>query len=150
MLLLLALAGCEGGGAETEAGRSVSPTSDSPAVLDQAEGTGGPGELSVEQFGMALMDFDPAVRQAAIDALVGMPDPVLIPRLEHLEYALSDPDESVRETVVEALRGSEDPRVIALLLQARRDASIIVREEALDALSAIRPETGSADERFPD
>jgi HEAT repeat protein len=51
---------------------------------------------------------------------------------------MNDPDEAVRESVVEVLRGSEDPRAIALLLKARGDSSVIVREEALEALSELR------------
>ena len=96
------------------------------------------GELSIEQFEIALQDESPEVRQEAIDALLGAPEAVVLSRLAQLRYAMTDPDESVRESVVAVLGVSGDPRVISLLLQARGDESPIVREEAREALAAIK------------
>lgn len=98
------------------------------------------GVLSVEQFGSALLDESPSVRQAAVDGIVGSPPEVLLARLPHLKQAFSDLDEGVRESAVEALSGWDDPRAISLLLEARGDASPLVREEAREALA----EPGSA------
>ena len=53
------------------------------------------GTLSAEQLQMALLDGNPSVRQAAVDALLAEPEAVVLARLPQLKYALTDPDETV-------------------------------------------------------
>lgn len=106
----------------------------------------GYGLLSVEQFSVALIDEAPAVRQAAVDAVIGAPEQILRERLESLKYALTDPDEAVRESVVAALAGLDDPRSIALLLEAQGDSSPLVSEEAREALARLQAVNPSAAE----
>jgi len=54
--------------------------------------------------------------------------------IQRQRLALDDPESSIREAVVEVLAECRDPRAVALLLEARGDASPIVREEAAQAL----------------
>lgn len=105
------------------------------------------GALSTEQLGVALLDESPAVRQAAIDALLTEPEVVVLKRMEQLRFAMTDPDEAVRESVVAVLSNSSDPRVIALLLDARGDESPVVREDAREALAELREQTDHLGEK---
>ena len=98
----------------------------------------GSGRLTVDQLDTALLDSNPAVRQAALDALIGESPQVLAERLALLRSAINDPDEATRESVVAVLAGWRDPRAVALLLQARSDESAIVREESREALAELR------------
>ncbi len=107
------------------------------------------GLLSTEQLNIALLDENPAVRQTAIDALLGESESVVLERLALLELAMTDPDESVRESVVAVLGGSNDPRAIALLLKARGDESAVVREEAREALAGLRTVPERKDHNSP-
>ena len=106
------------------------------------------GALSIEQLEIALQDENPAVRQEAVDALLGAPEAFVLSRLNQLSYAMTDPAEAVRESVVAVLGGSSDPRAIALLLAARGDESPIVREEAREALRGFRVYEGEPVENF--
>ncbi len=96
------------------------------------------GRLTTEQLRVALLDENPAVRQEALDALLGEPESAILERLELLRFAMTDPDESVRESAVAVLGGSGDPRVVTLLLRARGDESPVVRAEAREVLADLR------------
>ena len=107
------------------------------------------GALSPEQLNSALLDENPSVRQAAVDALLDEPEAVVLERLTQLTFAMTDPDETVRESVVAVLGTSNDPRTIALLLKARGDESEVVREEAREALAGLRAVSERIDQESP-
>ena len=96
--------------------------------------TGASGWLSADQIGSAMLDPSATVRRAAIEGLLGTGSNHVATFIPQLRLALDDPESSVREAVVEVLAECRDPRAVALLLEARGDASPIVREEAAQAL----------------
>ena len=138
-------AGCRAGAAKLTGRRPLTAAALLPVLVASClvlllTGCGGPaagedGLPDAERFRNALSDPNPSVRVEAVEDLDGRSRAQVIARLEDLKLAMQDPEEAVREAVVERLAGLDHPRAIALLLNARRDRSAVVREDAAEALA---------------
>ena len=84
-------------------------------------------------FGVLLAE-DPRVRQTAIEVLMQIRDPVVVPNLVD---ALRDVDQGVRAAAVLALAEIGDNAVIPDLLRALRDEDVSVRAFAAAGLGKI-------------
>ena len=93
------------------------------------------GELAPKLLA-SLRDEDWWVRERVMDALVEMAGGALA---RHLVEVLSDPTDVIRRFAVGGLARLKDPRTIGSLVRAAmNDTDWLVREQAIDAIAAIK------------